>query len=49
MSEEKNFHLDEIISGEKKIEYVDKLEILREKLNSRNVLSSRLIRRNLLK
>ena len=41
MSEEKNFHLDEIISGEKKIEYVDKLEILREKLNSRNVLNTR--------
>ena len=41
MSEEENFHLDDIISGEKKIEYVDKLELLREKLNSRNVLNSR--------
>jgi|TARA_B100001123_G_scaffold101468_1_gene117273 vacuolar-type H+-ATPase subunit H len=41
MSEEENFHLDDIISGEKKIEYVDKLELLREKLNSRNVLNTR--------
>ena len=41
MSEEENFHLDAIISGEKKIEYVDKLELLREKLNSRNVLNTR--------
>ena len=41
MSEKENFHLDDIISGEKKIEYVDKLELLREKLNSRNVLNTR--------
>ena len=41
MSEEENFHLDAIISGEKKIEYVDKLELFREKLNSRNVLNTR--------
>ena len=41
MSEEENFHLDDIISGEKKIEYVDKFELLREKLNSRNVLNTR--------
>lgn len=41
MSKEENFHLDDIISGEKKIEYVDKLELLREKLNSRNVLNTR--------
>lgn len=41
MSEEENFHLEDIISGEKKIEYVDKLELLREKLNSRNVLNTR--------
>ena len=41
MSEEENFHLDDIISGEKKIEYVDKLGLLREKLNSRNVLNTR--------
>ena len=37
----KNFNLDEVISGEKKIEYVDKLELLREKVNSKSVLSSR--------
>ena len=41
MSEQKNFNLDEVISGEKKIEYVDKLELLREKVNSKSVLSSR--------
>ena len=41
MSEQENFNLDEVISGEKKIEYVDKLELLREKVNSQSVLSSR--------
>ena len=41
MSEQENFNLDEVISGEKKIEYVDKLELLREKVNSKIVLSSR--------
>ena len=41
MSEQENFNLDEIINGEKKIEYVDKLELLREKVNSKSVLSSR--------
>ncbi len=41
MSEHENFNLDEVISGEKKIEYVDKLELLREKVNSKSVLSSR--------
>ncbi|GIS31763.1 MAG: hypothetical protein Ct9H90mP3_5590 [Flammeovirgaceae bacterium] len=41
MSEKENFNLDEVISGEKKIEYVDKLELLREKVNSKSVLSSR--------
>ena len=41
MSEQENFNLDEVISGEKKIEYVDKLELLREKVNSKRVLSSR--------
>ena len=41
MSEEENFNLDDVISGEKKIQYVDKLEILREKINSSGVLSSR--------
>ena len=41
MSEQENFNLDEVISGEKKIEYVDKLEVLREKVNSKSVLSSR--------
>ena len=41
MSEQQNFNLDEVISGEKKIEYVDKLELLREKVNSKSVLSSR--------
>ena len=41
MSEEENFNLDNVISGEKKIQYVDKLEVLREKINSSGVLSSR--------
>mgnify|MGYP001194774786 CR=1 FL=1 len=41
MSKEENFNLDNVISGEKKIQYVDKLEILREKINSSGVLSSR--------
>ena len=41
MSDQENFNLDEVISGEKKIEYVDKLELLREKVNSKSVLSSR--------
>ena len=48
MSEEENFHLDDIISGEKKIEYVDKLELLREKLNSRNVLNTRSSKKELI-
>lgn len=41
MSDQENFNLDEVISGDKKIEYVDKLELLREKVNSKGVLSSR--------
>jgi len=41
MSNQENFYLDEVISGERKIEYVDKLELLREKVNSKGVLSSR--------
>ena len=30
MSEQENFNLDDVVSGEKKIQYVDKLELLRE-------------------
>ena len=41
MSDQENFNLDEVISGDRKIEYVDKLELLREKVNSKSVLSSR--------
>ena len=41
MSNQENFNLDEVISGDRKIEYVDKLELLREKVNSKGVLSSR--------
>ena len=41
MSDQENFNLDEVISGDRKIEYVDKLELLREKVNSKGVLSSR--------
>ena len=48
MSEQENFNLDEVISGEKKIEYVDKLELLREKLNSKSVLSSRTNKKELI-
>ena len=48
MSEQENFNLDEVISGEKKIEYVDKLELLREKVNSKSVLSSRTNKKELI-
>ncbi len=41
MSDQENFNLDEVISGDRKIEYVDKLELPREKVNSKGVLSSR--------
>ncbi len=41
MSEQENFNLDDVISGEKKIQYVDNLELLREKLNSTGALSNR--------
>ena len=41
MSDQENFNLDEVISGDRNIEYVDKLELLREKVNSKGVLSSR--------
>ena len=41
MSNQENFNLDDVITGEKKIQYVDKLEMLREKVNSTGVLSSR--------
>ena len=41
MSEQENFNLDDVISGEKKIYYIDNSELLREKLNSTGVLSSR--------
>ena len=49
MSNQENFNLDDVISGEKKIQYVDKLEILREKVNSTGVLSSRSSKRELIK
>ncbi len=41
MSEQENFNLDDIVTGKKKIEYVDKLELLREKINTKSVLNSR--------
>jgi len=41
MSEKENFNLDDIVTGKKKIEYVDKLELLRQKINSKGVLNSR--------
>ena len=41
MSDQENFNLDDVISGDRKIEYVDKLELLREKVNSKGGLSSR--------
>ena len=49
MSNQENFNLDDVISGEKKIQYVDKLEVLREKVNSTGVLSSRSSKRELIK
>ena len=48
MSNQENFYLDEVISGERKIEYVDKLELLREKINSKRVLSSRSSKKELI-
>ncbi len=48
MSNQENFYLDEVISGERKIEYVDKLELLREKVNSKSVLSSRSSKKELI-
>ena len=49
MSNQENFNLDDVISGEKKIQYVDKLEILREKVNSTGVLSSRSSKKEVIK
>ena len=48
MSNQENFNLDDVISGEKKIQYVDKLEVLREKVNSTGVLSSRSSKKELI-
>ena len=48
MSEQENFNLDDVVSGEKKIQYVDKLELLREKINSTGVLSSRTNKKELI-
>ena len=48
MSNQENFYIDEVISGERKIEYVDKLELLREKVNSKGVLSSRSSKKELI-
>ena len=48
MSEQENFNLDEVISGENKIQYVDKLEELREKINTRGFLSSRANKKELI-
>ena len=41
MYNQENFNLDDVISGETKIQYVDKLEMLRKKVNSTGMLSSR--------
>ncbi len=48
MSDQGNFNLDDVVSGEKKIQYVDKLELLREKINSTGVLSSRSSKKELI-
>ena len=48
MTEEENFNLDDVISGEKKIQYVDKLEVLREKINSSGLMSSRANKKELI-
>ena len=48
MPEQENFNLDDVVSGEKKIQYVDKLELLREKINSTGVLSSRTNKKELI-
>ena len=48
MSNQENFNLDDVITGEKKIQYVDKLEVLREKVNSTGVLSSRSSKKELI-
>ena len=49
MSNQENFNLDDVISGEKKIQYVDKLEMLKEKVNSTGVLSSRSSKKEVIK
>ena len=48
MSEQENFNLDDVVSGEKKIQYVDKLELLRKKISSTGVLSSRTNKKELI-
>jgi F0F1-type ATP synthase membrane subunit b/b' len=41
MTDKEDINFKNIINGEMKVEYVDKLEILREKLNSNNILKNR--------
>ena len=41
MTDKEDINFKNIINGEIKVEYVDKLEILREKLNSNNILKNR--------
>ena len=48
MFEEEDFNLDDLISGEKKIQYVDKLEVLREKINSSGFLNNRANKKELI-
>ena len=48
MSEQENFNLDDVVTGKNKIEYVDKLELLRQKINSKGVLSSRTNKKELI-
>ena len=48
MSNQEKFNLDDVINSEKKIQYVDKLELLREKVNSTGVLSSRSSKKELI-
>ena len=49
MSNQEKFNLDDVINSEKKIQYVDKLEMLKEKVNSTGVLSSRSSKKEVIK
>jgi len=48
MPENDEINFKEVISGQQKVEYVDQLEVLREKLNSGSFLKSRSSKKELI-